>query len=46
VRATVSVDEMLTHSSAACARVPAGPNVTVGMPAAAMNAASVVVAAQ
>ena len=40
VRATASVEEMLTHSSAAWAPSPAGPNITVGIPAAAMNAAS------
>jgi hypothetical protein len=31
---------MLTHSSIAWAPSPPGPNMTVGMPAAAMNAAS------
>ena len=40
VRATASVELRLTHSSVACAPSPAGPNITVGMPAAAMNAAS------
>ena len=40
VRATASVSDRLTHSSVACAPSPPGPNITVGMPAAAMNAAS------
>ena len=39
-RVSVSVEPMLTHSSAACAPAPAGPKRTVGMPAAAMNAES------
>ena len=40
VRATASVSARLTHSSMACAPSPPGPNRTVGMPAAAMKAAS------
>ena len=40
VRATTPVSSMLTHSSSACAPSPPGPNMTVGIPAAAMNAAS------
>ena len=40
VRVTASVSGMLTHSSAAWAPSPPGPNSTVGMPAAAMNAES------
>jgi hypothetical protein len=35
-----AVAEALTHSSAACAPSPLGPNRTVGIPAAAMNAES------
>ncbi len=34
------VAAMLTHSTAACAPSPAGPNTTVGIPAAAMKAES------
>src|SRR5690242_4810183 len=40
VRVTVSVSDRLTHSSTAWAPSPLGPNITVGMPAAAMKAAS------
>lgn len=40
VRATATVSVMLTHSSTAWAPSPLGPNMTVGIPAAAMNAAS------
>src|SRR5436309_2884858 len=38
--ATTAVSLMLTHSSAAWAPSPPGPNITVGTPAAAMKAAS------
>ena len=37
---TAIVSATLTHSSAACAPAPLAPYITVGMPAAAMKAAS------
>ena len=40
VRATAPVSDRLTHSSSACAPSPPGPNITVGIPADAMKAAS------
>lgn len=39
-RATASVSERLTHSSSSWAPAPDGPNMTVGIPAALMKAAS------
>src|SRR5690606_38767955 len=39
--ASAATDSSSTHSSAACAPAPVGPIVTVSMPAAPMNAASI-----